>query len=260
MKHTSHEHLSRFETFLFAYAYFDKICVSRDYASNEVIRQLDPEGLVFKADMDIEELESQSISIDAALLHKNEKHLQKKSADWLVQHIDLDITDQQIKEFIAPIKSNCFYMYMLARFKTLQVLSLKNQAICIEPMSLSSILTPHILEVPGLHAFICEMIGRDGLDQREHLGYYIFDDLSLQHELKIKLPCVMQLYSEIRASTSGVEAAKNVEAAKKLRSRCAIWRESMRKFLEDLFSLEFKASHREGMDEWPKSIDLAFPI
>jgi hypothetical protein len=77
----------------------------------------------------------------------------------------------------------------------------------------------------------------------EHLGYYDFDDLSLQHQLKIKLPCVMQLYSEITASTSGVDAAKE------LRSRCAIWRESMRKFWEDLFNPEL------AVDEWPKSID-----
>ncbi len=125
MKHTSHEHLSRFETFLFAYAYFDTIVVSRDYASNEVIRQLDPEGLIFKADMDIEERESQSISIDDALLYKNEKHLQKKSADWLIQHINDDMSDELIKEIMTLVNFDSYYIWMLARFKALQVLSLK---------------------------------------------------------------------------------------------------------------------------------------
>jgi hypothetical protein len=154
MKHTSHEHLSRFETFLFAYAYFDKIVVSRDYASNEVIRQFDPEGLIFKADMDIEELEYQSMSIDAALLYKNEKHLQKKSADWLIQHINHDMSDKLIKEIMALVNLNSYYILMLARFKALQVLSLKNKAICIESMMLSSILTPLIPEISGLRDFI----------------------------------------------------------------------------------------------------------
>jgi hypothetical protein len=195
----------------------------------------------------------QRLSIDLALLYKNEKHLQKKSVDWLVQHINHDMTDELINGIMALVDPKFYYMWMLTRFKALQVLSLKNKAICIEPMSLSSILTPHALEIPGLHAFIYERIGRDRLDQMEDLGYYDFDNLALQHGLKINLPCVMQLYSEIIASTSGVEAAK------KLRSRCAIWRESMRKFWEDLFSPTFGGSQMEewskSIEDWSKSID-----
>src|SRR5262245_15453303 len=72
---------------------------------------------------------------------------------------------------------------------------------------------------------------------------------SLQSQLKIKLPCVMQLYSEIIASTSGVEAAKE------LRLRCAIWRESMRKFWPAFGSSQLMADFSKSLDEWSKSLD-----
>ncbi len=114
---------------------------------------------------------------------------------------------------------------------------------------LSSILTPLIQEVLGLRDFIYERIGRDKIDQMEHLGYYDFDDLSLQRQLKIKLPCVMQLYSEIIASTSGVEAAKE------LRLRCAIWRESMRKFWPAFGSSQVMNEFSKSIGEWSKSIN-----
>lgn len=186
----SADNLARIEGFINTYILFDKIIVSHSFHSNDIIQELNLNENIFIFDSDINNAFDDAY-IDLSLHFKNSSHLKNKANLWAEQYITSNATLLERQKLINSQKKNdLFYYYLLAQFKSLQILSLKNDAISILSPALMRVYPINTKEIKEFISFAGKEYQNKSINYSEKSSYGngIFDIPELKSKLKIKLP------------------------------------------------------------------------